>query len=135
MTQVIIYKNPNGTNVFVCSPSGELPIETVLTKDCPMGAIIVDTESLPQFDEFFDAWELDDTIVSVNFSKAQDITRTRLRAERTPLLAAQDILFQRALETAADTSAIVAEKNRLRAITDLVNTASTLDELRGLSCS
>lgn len=135
MTQVIIYKNPNGANVFVCTPSGEVPIETVLTKDCPPGAIIVDTESLPQFDEFFDAWELVDGTVTVNFTKAQEITRTRLRAERTPLLAAQDILFQRALETSADTSAIVAEKNRLRAITDLVNTASTLDELRGLSCS
>jgi hypothetical protein len=134
MTQVIIYKNPEGTNVCVCSPSGEVPIETVLTKDCPIGAIIVDLESLPPFDEFVDAWELDDTTVSVNFTKAQDITRTRLRAERTPLLAAQDILFQRALETSADTSAIVAEKNRLRAVTDLVNTASTLDELRGLTC-
>jgi hypothetical protein len=135
MTQVIIYKNPNDTNVFVCSPSGELPIETVLARDCPSGAIIVDTESLPPFDEFVDAWELDNTTVSVNFTKAQAMTRTRLRREREPLLSAQDILFQRALETAADTSAIVAEKNRLRAITDLVNTASTLDELRGLSCS
>ena len=134
MTQVIIYKNPNGTNVFVCTPSGEVPIETVLTKDCPMGAIIVDTESLPQFDEFFDAWELDDTTVSVNFTKAQAITKTRLRNERTPLLAAQDILFQRALETGADTTAIVAEKNRLRDITNLVDTASTLDELQSLTC-
>lgn len=134
MTQVIIYKNPNGTNVFVCTPSGEVPIETVLTKDCPMGAIIVDTESLPQFDEFFDAWELDDTTVSVNFTKAQAITKTRLRNERTPLLAAQDILFQRALETGADTTAIVAEKNRLRDITNLVDSASTLDELQSLTC-
>jgi hypothetical protein len=134
MTQVIIYKNPNGTNVFVCTPSGEVPIETVLTKDCPMGAIIVDTESLPKFDEFFDAWELDDTTVSVNFTKAQAITKTRLRNERTPLLAAQDILFQRALETNADTTTIVAEKNRLRDITNLVDTASTLDELQRLTC-
>jgi hypothetical protein len=134
MTQVIIHKNPNGTNVFVCSPSGELPIETVLVKDCPPGAIIVDTESLPPFDEFVDAWELVDDAVTVNFERAQELTRTRLRAERTPLLAAQDILFQRALETSADTTAIVTEKNRLRAITDLVNTASTLEELRGLAC-
>jgi hypothetical protein len=134
MTQVIIYKNPNGTNVFVCSPSGELPIETVLIKDCPIGASIVDTESLPQFDEFFDAWELNENTVSVNFTKAQEITRTRLRNERIPLLAAQDILFQRALETSADTTTIVIEKNRLRDITTLVDSASTLDELRGLTC-
>jgi hypothetical protein len=135
MTQVIIYKNPNGTNVCVCTPAGELDIETVLIKDCPIGAIIVDTESLPQFDEFVDAWYLNDTIVSVDFSKAQEITRTRLRNERIPLLAAQDILFQRALETGADTSAIVAEKNRLRDITNLINTANTLDDLRSLTCN
>jgi hypothetical protein len=133
--KAIIYKNPNGTNVFICSPSGELPIETVLARDCPPGAIIVDTESLPPSDEFVDAWELVDDVVAVNFERAQELTRTRLRAERTPLLAAQDILFQRALETGADTTTIVAEKNRLRTITDLVNTASTLDELQGLSCS
>jgi hypothetical protein len=135
MTQVIIYKNPNGTNVCVCMPSNEVDINTVLVKDCPIGAIIVDTESLPQFDEFVDAWYLNDTIVSVDFSKAQEITRTRLRNERIPLLAAQDILFQRALETGADTSAIVAEKNRLRDITNLINTANTLDDLRSLTCN
>jgi len=135
MTQVIIYKNPNGTNVNLCVPSGELDIETVLVKDCPIGAMIVDMESLPQFDEFFDAWELNDNIVSVNFSKAQELTKTRLRNERTPLLAVQDILFQRALETGSDTTAIVAEKNRLRDITKLVDVATDLDSLRALSCT
>jgi hypothetical protein len=134
MTQVIIYKNPNGTNVCVCMPSNDVDINTVLVKDCPLGAIIVDAESLPQFDEFVDAWELNDNVVSVDFSKAQEITRTRLRNERTPLLAAQDILFQRALETGADTTLIVAEKNRLRDITALVNSINTLDDLQALTC-
>jgi len=135
MSRVIIYKNPNGTNVCVCTPSGELDIETVLIKDCPIGAMIVDTESLPEDDDFFDAWELNDTTVSVNFSKAQELTKTRLRNERTPLLAVQDILFQRALETGSDTTAIVAEKNRLRDITKLVDVATDLDSLRALSCT
>jgi hypothetical protein len=40
MSQVIIYTNDNG-GVSVCVPTGELPIEQVLTKDCPAGAIIV----------------------------------------------------------------------------------------------
>jgi hypothetical protein len=55
-----------------------------------------------------------------------------LRAEREPLLAAQDVLFQRALETSSDTSAIVAEKQRLRDITTQVDSATTTAELRAM---
>ena len=55
--------------------------------------------------------------MQVNFSKAQDITKDRLRADRTPLLEAQDVLFMRAQEAGSDTSAIVTEKQRLRDIT------------------
>ena len=68
--------------------------------------------------------------MQVNFSKAQDITKDRLREERAPLFTEQDVAFQRALETGADTTAIVAEKQRLRDITDQVDTATTLDELK-----
>jgi hypothetical protein len=73
-------------------------------------------------------------MISIDFDKAKAITKDRLRAERTPLLAAQDVAFQRALESGSDTSAIVAEKQRLRDITAKVDTCTTLDELRGLSC-
>ena len=45
--------------------------------------------------------------MQVNFSKAQDITKDRLRADRKPLLEAQDILIIRAQEAGSDTSAIV----------------------------
>jgi hypothetical protein len=71
--------------------------------------------------------------MQVNFSKAQDITKDRLRADRTPLLEAQDILFMRAQEAGSDTSAIVTEKQRLRDITIQVDSMSTLDELKGAS--
>lgn len=69
-------------------------------------------------------------MITINFDKAKAITKDRLRAERTPLLQAQDIAFQRALESGADTSAIVAEKQRLRDITKLADQATTLDELK-----
>ena len=69
--------------------------------------------------------------ITIDFGKAVVITQDRLRAERKPLLEAQDVLFQRALESGADTSAIVAEKQRLRDITKI--TATTLDELKELS--
>ena len=71
--------------------------------------------------------------MEVNFSKAQTITKDRLRADRKPLLEAQDIAFQRALESSSDTSAIVTEKQRLRDITVQVDSMTTLDQLKGAS--
>jgi uncharacterized protein YdaT len=70
--------------------------------------------------------------IIIDIDKAKDITKDRLRAERKPLLEAQDVAFQRALESSADTSAIVAEKQRLRDITTLVDTANTVEELKAL---
>jgi hypothetical protein len=72
--------------------------------------------------------------ITININKAKDITKDRLREERKPLLEAQDVAFQRALENSSDTSAIVAEKQRLRDITKQVDTATTLDELKVLNC-
>jgi hypothetical protein len=68
--------------------------------------------------------------IIININKAKDITKDRLRAKRKPLLEAQDVAFQRALESGADTSAIVAEKQRLRDITSQVDAANTLEELK-----
>ena len=71
-------------------------------------------------------------MITINFDKAKAITKDRLRAERTPLLEAQDVAFQQALESGADTAAIVAEKQRLRDITKLADEAITLDELKSI---
>ena len=67
-------------------------------------------------------------------NKAKDITKNRLRIERAPLLQEQDIAFQRALEQQQDTSAIVSEKQRLRDITLLADEATTLEELKQITC-
>jgi hypothetical protein len=74
MAQVIIYSNQNG-GVSVCIPTGELPINEVLTKDCPEGAIIVDSSSLPQRDDakYFDAWVLNNGVVTIDANKKQAI--------------------------------------------------------------
>lgn len=71
-------------------------------------------------------------MITVDLTKAKEITKDRLRVEREPLLAAQDVAFQRALETGADTTAIVAEKQRLRDITKLADSCTTTDQLRNL---
>jgi hypothetical protein len=72
-------------------------------------------------------------MITINLDKAKVITKDRLRAERTPLLQAQDVAFQRALEQGTDTTAIVAEKQRLRDITNLADQATTLDELKAIT--
>jgi hypothetical protein len=71
-------------------------------------------------------------MIIVNINKAKEITKNRLREERKPLLEAQDVLFQRAIEANADTSAIVAEKQRLRDITNLADACTTTDKLKAL---
>ena len=73
-----------------------------------------------------------DMAIIVDINKAKDITKDRLRKEREPLLLAQDVAFQRALEEGKDTSAIVAEKQRLRDITKLVDNVTTVEELKAL---
>ena len=74
-------------------------------------------------------------MITINLDKAKDITKERLRAERKPLFEEQDLLFMKAQESGADTSAIVAEKQRLRDITNQVDSCTTTDELKALSCS
>jgi hypothetical protein len=71
-------------------------------------------------------------MITINIDKAKAITKDRLRTDRTPLLQAQDVLFQRALESGANTTAIVAEKQRLRDITALADQATTLEELKAI---
>ena len=69
--------------------------------------------------------------ITVNITKAKDITKDRLREKRKPLLEAQDLLFMKAQEQGADTSVIVAEKQRLRDITNQVDSMTTVEELKG----
>ena len=69
-------------------------------------------------------------MITINIEKAKEITKEKLRADRKPLLEAEDIKFQRALETGADTTDIVAEKQRLRNNTNEVDTMTTEAQLR-----
>ena len=83
MTQVIVYTNATG-NVSICIPTGEIPIETVLTKDCPDGAVIVDDSVLPKGDDanYMDAWVLKKGIVTVDaVKKSAIIANQNLKTE------------------------------------------------------
>ena len=74
-------------------------------------------------------------MITINLDKAKDITKERLRQERKLLLEAEDIKFMQAQESGSDTTAIVAEKQRLRDITNTVDSCTTTDELKALSCT
>ena len=72
-------------------------------------------------------------MITISIPKAKDITKDRLRRDRKPLLEAQDVLFMKAQESGADTTDIVAEKNRLRDITKDADACTTTDQLKALS--
>ena len=127
MAQVIIHANSNG-GVSVTVPTGELPINEVLTKDCPAGAIIIDDSVLPQGADssFFDAWELSGSTVTVNFSKAQAIKLAQFNA------AAVQEAQKRQLNTLAGIANEVADADftaKLQADRAAIAAATTTAEL------
>lgn len=78
MTSVIIYQNPQADNVCVCVPTGEISIQEVLAKDCPSGAQIVDSSSLPVDNTYFNAWRMEDGKVYVDLDVAREIATSNL---------------------------------------------------------
>ena len=68
----------------------------------------------------------------IDMAKAREIHKNKIRAARTPKLAELDIEFQKALETSADTTAIVSKKQALRdaPADSAIDSATTTDELK-----
>ena len=68
----------------------------------------------------------------IDMAKAKEIHKTRIRVAREPLFATLDIEFQKALETGADTSTIVAKKQALRdaPAASGISTAASTDDLK-----
>tara|TARA_R100000655_G_scaffold55861_1_gene93975 strand:- start:1390 stop:1650 length:261 start_codon:yes stop_codon:yes gene_type:complete len=68
----------------------------------------------------------------IDMAKAREIHKTKIRAARTSKLAELDVEFQKAQETSADTSAIVAKKQALRdaPAASSIGSATTTDELK-----
>ena len=68
----------------------------------------------------------------VDMAKAKEIHKKNIRLARTPKLAELDIEFQKAQETSASTTDIVAKKNALRDAPAAagISTATTADELK-----
>ena len=127
MPEIIIYANENGS-VSVCIPTGELSIEEVLIKDCPEGAIIVDESILPQGADavFFDAWELNNTTITINLEKAKTIKLSQYNANA--LQEAQ----KRQLNTLAGITDDIDDAtwlSKLNADRQIINNATTTEQL------
>ena len=127
MAQVIIYQNLNG-GVSVCVPTGELPINEVLTKDCPAGAIIVDDTVLPQGEDkqFFDAWELSGSTVTVNLEKARTIKLNQFNAAAVQTAQKRQLNTLAGIANTPDDTAFIAE---LTAGRNAIAAATTTTEL------
>jgi hypothetical protein len=126
--QVIIHTNDNG-GVSVTVPTGELPINDVLVKDCPAGALIIDDSKLPKDNEFFNAWELVDGEVTVNFEKAQGV---KLAAVNAVVLAEAQ---KRQLNTLSGIDNDVSDEDFIadaRAKRAAIAAATTLEELKAI---
>ena len=86
------------------------------------------------FDDFFEAIILENNQIKFDIVKAREVTKQRLRKERTPMfenvdLAIRDAMIDNDLEKLKEA---VAERNRLRDITLMVNEVSELSELIAL---
>lgn len=94
-----------------------------------------DLNTIPSERVFREAWEIGDadaTAITVNLDKAKDIWRELIRRERVEPLKALDAAYMKALETGADTSQIVADKQALRDAPahPAIDAATTPEELK-----
>lgn len=89
--------------------------------------------TIPAERTFRGAWEADEGtgVISVEMDAAREIWRDKIRAARADAFQFLDTAFMRALETGADTSGILADKQALRAAPDDpgIDAATTPEEL------
>jgi hypothetical protein len=145
---MIIYNDPETgilIEMFPClneiNPATDKPftVQEVADKDVPDGVSysIVENSTVPTDLSFRDAWVgvgigTTGAIITEDITKAKEIHKSNIRNTRKPLLSALDVDFQRALETSADTSAIIAKKQALRdaPAASGIATAANITELK-----
>ena len=108
----IIYTNSDGT-VSIINPTGDV---NDAIKDVPSGLSyeIVEDSAIPTDRSFRNAWKQNSKTIETDMTKAKEIHKDKIRTARTPKLAELDVEFQKALETGASTTDIVAKKQALR---------------------
>ena len=72
------------------------------------------------------------SIIKIDMAKAKAIHKDKIRSARVDKFTGLDVEYQKAQETGADTSAIVAKKQALRdaPAASAIDAATTVDELK-----
>ena len=103
---------------------------TTIISDKDGNEIDAASATVPSDRHFRNAWALDGTVISEDLAAAKVIFADKIREARKPLLEALDTDYMKALETSADTTAIVAAKQALRDAPTAGNSATTIIELK-----
>jgi len=97
-------------------------------------SIDASTATIPTDRLFRDAWVLSGTVITEDLDTAKEIFKDKIRAVRTPLLKAEDVVYMKALEAddATAKAASVTKKNALRdaPAAQAIIDATTIDELK-----
>ena len=119
MAKKIIYTNDSGNTVVITPASTDLTVEEIAAKDVPTGKsyTIVEDTDIPSDRSFRNAWAISSGAIQVDMTKAKDIMRNKIREVRKDLLAAEDVVFMRAVED-ADSDAQAASATRKQALRD-----------------
>ena len=132
----IILKNTDGTVSVLC-PVLEcgLTVEQIAEKDSHGTPYeIVEDSEIPADQDFRNAWIHNGRKIEIDFVKAKEITKNRLRIERKPLLETLDVEVMRNITDPVKLAEIEAQKQELRDITKVVDTLTTVDELKAVKC-
>ena len=106
----IVYKNEDG-GVCIVVPTGEIPLEEVLTKDIPAGLAyeIVTTDEIPADRTFRGAWVLGDCCIEHDIDRCRDIAHNKRRVARSAEFAPHDEVIMKQIPGA---DAVAAEEAR-----------------------
>ena len=92
------------------------------------------TATVPSDRHFRGAWTLNGKVISEDMTAAKVIFKDKIREVRTPLLAAEDVVYMKALEAADSTAqaASVAKKKALRdaPAASAIGSADTITKLK-----
>jgi|TARA_A100000172_G_C3021190_1_gene103177 hypothetical protein len=131
----IVYTNSDGT-IAIIHPIGSIANGL---KAIPAGIstyTVVEDSIIPSDRTFRSSWVQvgigTTATVSEDMTKAREIHKTNIRTAREPLLTALDVEFQKAQETSAGITTIVAKKQALRdaPAASGISTAANATELK-----
>lgn len=130
----IIFTNSDG-GVSVVHPTGEVPINELVSRVVPAGASyeIVEDDAIPTDRTFRNAWVKTGATITEDLPKAKEIAHDRRRAARAEEFAPHDEVIMKQIP-GADADAAEAERAAIRtkyaAMQDEIEAASTTAEIK-----